>query len=263
MTSEVLAIRAASGLVNLMSKKPISGTLRDSTVAQISAALFYKTNVMAKLASNPQFQSAFRNVIFDQLEVDFGQYVDAKARSGPKSFHHVYEWGRTGDDEARLFKLNKVPVDGLSLKVNYELLDSKSFVPSENSDNRHVFIKKSSVMEEGKPVVISPRFSERLVFDVSGYTVFMPKGQSVTVNKPGGAGTKNSFFSAYKYFFTSTLVSMSIKKSGFQRLFNSSLSRALGVPAQIKTVKYSFSANQLANEADIATSVAFGRLANG
>jgi hypothetical protein len=263
LTSEVLAIRAASGLVNLMSKKPISGTLRDSTVAQISAALFYKTNVMAKLASNPQFQSAFRNVIFDQLEVDFGQYVDAKARSGPKSFHHVYEWGRTGDDEARLFKLNKVPVDGLSLKVNYELLDSKSFVPSENSDNRHVFIKKSSVMEEGKLVVISPRFSERLVFDVSGYTVFMPKGQSVTVNKPGGAGTKNSFFSAYKYFFTSTLVSMSIKKSGFQRLFNSSLSRALGVPAQIKTVKYSFSANQLANEADIATSVAFGRLANG
>jgi hypothetical protein len=118
-------------------------------------------------------------------------------------------------------------------------------------------------MEEGKPVIISPRFSERLVFDVNGYTVFMPKGESVTVKKPGGAGTKNSFFSAYKYFFTGTLVSMSIKKSGFQRLFNSSLSRALGVPAQIKTVKYSFSANQLANEADIATSVAFGRLANG
>ena len=56
---------------------------------------------------------------------------------------------------------------------------------------------------------------------------------------------------------------MSIKKSGFQRLFNSSLSRALGVPAQVKTVKYSFSANQLANEADAATSAAFARLANG
>jgi hypothetical protein len=263
LASEILAIRAASGLVNLMSNKPISGAIKDSTVAQISAALFYKTNVMAKLASNPQFQSAFSSVIFDQLQQDFGNYIDAKARSGPKSFHHVYEWGRAGDDQARLFKLNKLPSDGLSLKVNYELTDSKSFVPSENSNNRHVFIKKASVMEEGKAVIIAPRFSERLVFDINGYTVFMPKGQSVTVNKPGGAATKNSFFSAYKYFFTGELVNMSIKKSGFQRLFNSSLSRALGVPAQVRTVKYKFSANELAHEADAATSAAFARLVNG
>ncbi len=263
MASEILAIKAASGLVSLMANKPASGAIKDSTVAQISAALFYKTNVMARLASNPQFQSAFRNVIFDQLEVDFGDYVDAKARTSPKSFHHVYEWGKIGNDESRLFKLKKLPVDGLSLKVNYELTDSKSFVPSENSNNRHVFVKKAEVMEEGKTVVIAPRFSERLVFDVSGYTVFMPKGQSVTVKKPGGAATKNSFFSAYKYFFTGQLVSMSIKKSGFQRLFNSSLSRALGVPAQVRTVKYSFSANQLATEASAATSSAFARLANG
>ena len=263
LASEVLAIKAASGLVNLMANKPVSGAIKDSTVAQISAALFYKTNVMAKLASNPQFQSAFRNVIFDQLEVDFGDYIDAKSRTSPKSFHHVYEWGRIGDDEARLFKLKKLPSDGLSLKVNYELTDSKSFVPSENSNNRHVFVRKAEVMEEGKTVVIAPRFSERLVFDVSGYTVFMPKGQSVTVRRPGGAATKNSFFSAYRYFFTGQLVNMSIKKSGFQRLFNSSISRALGVPSQIKTVKYSFSPNQLANEAEAATSAAFARLVNG
>lgn len=263
MTSEILAIQAASGLVNLMSNKPVSGVIRDSTVAQISAALFYKTNVMAKLASNAQFQSAFRNVIFDQLQVDFGDYIDAKSRTSPKAFHHVYEWGQPGDSQSRLFKLKKLPADGLSLKINYELIDSKSFVPSENSNNRHVFVKKASIMEEGKTVVISPRSSERLVFDINGYTVFMPKGDSVTVRKPGGAATKNSFLSAYKYFFTGQLVNMSIKKSGFQRLFNSSLSRALGVPAQVKTVKYSFSPNQLANEADAATSIAFARLANG
>ena len=263
MASEILAIKAASGLVNLMANKPVSGAIRDSTVAQISAALFYKTNVMAKLAENAQFQSAFRNVIFDQLQVDFGDYIDAKARTAPKSFHHVYEWGRIGDDQARLFKLKKLPADGLSLKVNYELTDSKSFVPSENSNNKHVFIKKAEIMEQGKTVVISPRFSERLVFDIDGYTVFMPKGQSVTVRKPGGAATKNAFFAQYRYFFTGNLVNMSIKKSGFQRLFNSSLSRALGVPAQVKTVKYSFSPNQLASEADAATSMAFARLANG
>ena len=262
LASEILAIKAASGLVNLMSSKPVSGAIKDSTVAQISAALFYKTNVMAKLASNAVFQEAFRNTIFNQLEQDFGDYVDAKARTSPKSFHHVYEWGRAGEKGARLFKLNKLPVDGLSLKVNYELADSRSFVPSENSNNKHVFIKKASVMEEGKTVVIAPRFSERLVFNINGYTVFMPKGDSVTVRKPGGAATKNSFLSAYKYFFTGQLVNMSIKKSGFQRLFNSSISKALGVPPQVKTVRYSFSPNQLANEAEAATMAAFSRLAN-
>ena len=114
LASEILAIKAASGLVNLMSNKPMSGAIKDSTVAQISAALFYKTNVMAKLAANSQFQAAFRSVIFDQLQVDFGDYIDAKARTSPKSFHHVYEWGRIGEDEARLFKLKKIPADGLS-----------------------------------------------------------------------------------------------------------------------------------------------------
>ena len=97
MASDILAIKAASGLVNLMASKPMSGTLKDSTVAQISAALFYKTNVMAKLTSNSQFQLAFRNFIFNQLQEDFGLYVDAKSRTAPKSFHHVYEWGRVGD----------------------------------------------------------------------------------------------------------------------------------------------------------------------
>jgi hypothetical protein len=72
LASDILAIKAASGLVNLMANKPMSGTLKDSTVAQISAALFYKTNVMAKLTSNSQFQLAFRNVIFNQLQEDFG-----------------------------------------------------------------------------------------------------------------------------------------------------------------------------------------------
>lgn len=263
MASEILALQAASGLVNLMSGQAVSGTIKDSTVAQISAAIFYKTNVMAKLISNVGFQTLFTNTIFNQVEKDFGEYVDAKARANNRSFHHVYEWGRVGDDSARLFKLNKISQDGLSLKINYDLTDSKSFVPSPNSRRRHVFVKKASVMEEGKTVVIKPRYSERLVFDVNGYTVFMPRGESVVVTKPGGVGTKNSFLSAYKYFFTGQLVNMSIKKSGFQRIFNSRITRALDLPVQIKTVKYKFSANSIANEADAALISAFAGGTNG
>ena len=263
MASEAMALQAASGLVNLMAGQPISGAIKDSTVAQISAAIFYKTNVMAKLTSSLAFQDAFRKTIFNQVEQDFGNYIDAKARTSPKSLHHVYEWGKIGNKEFRLFKLNKLPSDGLSLRINYELLDSISFVPSETSNHRHVFIKKASIMEEGKTVVITPRNSERLVFEVNGYMVFMPKGESVTVTKPGGAATKNSFLSSYKYFFTGQLVNMSIKQSGFQRLFNSSMSKALSVPVSIKTVKYKFSPNSVASEAEAAVLAAFSGVVNG
>lgn len=263
MTTEAMAMQAASGLVSLMSGKPVSGAIKDSTVAQVSAAIYYKTSVMSKLTSNIGFQTLFNNTIYNQINKDFGEYIDAKARAGHRSFHHVYEWGRTGDKDARLFKLNKITQNGLSLMINYELLQSKSFVPSSNSKRRHVFINKASIMENGKTVIIAPKYSERLVFDINGYTVFMPKGQSVTITKPGGVATKNSFLTSYKYFFTGQLVNLSIKRSGFQQLFNSKMSRALPVPIQIKRIHYKYSPNSIANDADAALIAAFAGVPNG
>lgn len=257
-----MALQAASGLVSLMSGQRVDGAIKDSTVAQVSAALFYQTNVMAKLISNVAFQNSFQKTIFSQLQKDFGEYIDAKAKTSYRSMHHVYEWGRSGNKSSRLFELKKLPSDGLSLKLNYELLDSVSFVPAKNSNHRHVFVKKAFIMEEGKPVVITPRRAERLVFQIDGESIFMPKGKSVTVSKPGGAATKNSFLSSYKYFFTGQLVNMSIKKSGFQRLFNSSITKALRIPVQIKTVKYKFSPNTIATEADAALLSAFVGVSN-
>ena len=162
---------------------------------------------------------------------------------------------KAGTKSARLFKLNKINNTGLSFNVAYEFLPSKSF--TKGKGRKHVFIEKARVMEAGMPVTISPRFAERLVFDINGYTVFMPKGRSVIVSKPGGAAVKNSFESAYKFFFRGNLVNLSIKKSGFQRLFNSSITKALKLPGIIRTVKYSFSPNTLRSEAEFALSAAF------
>lgn len=240
-----------------MAGQKVDGAIKDSTVAQVSAAIFYQANVVAKITNSPSFNRAFSKTLFNQIEKDFGEYVDAKARTSPRSLHHVYEWQRVGDKEARLFKLNKISEGMLSFKINYSLLPSQSLVPTKRGNHRHVFVSKASIMEQGKPVVISPRSAERLVFDVNGYTVFMPKGKSVTVDKPGGAATKNSFLSAYKYFFTSNMVSNSIKASGFQRLFNSSLTKAMKLPMNIKTVQYKFSPNSVASQADAAVNTAF------
>lgn len=232
--------------------------LKDSTVAQISATVYYQAQVMAKLTSNKNFQNKFNSMIFKQIEEDFGSYIDAKARTAPIAFHHVYEWKKAGDAGARLFRINKLSQDGLSFRIGYDFKLSKSLVPTSKGKHRHVFANKATVMESGMPVIIRPRAAERLVFEVNGYTVFMPKGAPVTVTKPGGARVKDSFKIAYKQFFTGNLVNLSIKKSGFQKMFNSSISKALSIPIDIKRVKYSFSPNTVRSQANFALTSAFG-----
>jgi hypothetical protein len=252
-----MLIQAASGLERMMYANQ-NGPLKDSTVAQISAYVYYEAAVISKLTTNRAFQNSFSKLMFDQINLDFGNYIDALARSKPKSLHHVYEWKKAGNKSARLFKLNKGTQVGLSFGISYQFLPSKTMVPSSNGKRRHMFMNKASVMEKGEPLVIRPKNSERLVFEIDGETVFMPKGASVTVKRPGGSAARNQFTLAHSRFFSGKLVNDSIKRSGFQRLFNSSITKALGVPSNIKRVQYSFSANTIRSQADSALTLAFG-----
>jgi len=131
-------------------------------------------------------------------------------------------------------------------------------VPAATGRRRHMFANKASIMEEGKPLVIRPKNSERLVFEIDGETVFMPKGKSVTVRRPGGSAATNQFTLAHSRFFSGRLVNESIKRSGFQKIFNSSVTKALSVPSNIKKVQYSFSPNLIRSQADAALAASFG-----
>lgn len=256
MDYSIPLVQASSGLRSLMS--PQKGeVLKQSIVAQISAYVYYNAQVISKLSSNIAFKNKFREVIFNQIDKDFGEFVDSQARVKPRSLHHVYEWDQAGDKSARLFKLNKLNTEGLGFSVSYEFLPSKTFASAEGN-RKHVFVNKASVMEAGMPLKIAPRHSKRLVFETNGYTVFMPEGASVTVKRPGGTGVKNSFMMTYSRFFKGSLVNTSIRNSGFQQLFNKSMTRALNLPSEIKTVKYSFNPNTLSIQADSALSAAFG-----
>ena len=86
-----MLVQAASRLERLMSGGGKNTNLKDSTVAQVSAFMYYNAHVISKLTVNKNFQSKFSSVIFDQINKDFGEYIDALARSKPKSLHHVYE----------------------------------------------------------------------------------------------------------------------------------------------------------------------------
>lgn len=242
MESNFLLVQAASGLERLMVGSSKNAVLKDSLVAQISAAIYYKAHVVSNLTKSTKLKNAFQKIIFTQIEEDFGLYMDSQARTKPKTYHHVYEWKKAGIKEFRLFELKQLPVNDMSVKLTYRFNKSSSLVPSSNSDRRHVFANKAAIMEEGKPLKISPRYAERLVFESDiGYTVFMKKGESVTVNNPGGVAVQGSFEAAYKKFFSGNLVNLSIKKSGFQKIFSATALKALSLPTDIRRVKYSFS----------------------
>lgn len=259
MDSSIALIQTASGLERLMAESS-PGILRDSTVAQVSAFLYYESSVLSKLTTNVEFKNLFKNTIFNQIEKDFGQYVDAQARTKPNSLHHVYEWNKVGNPTARLFKLNLIDMGGLSFRVGREFKMSKSSVPSKNKKQKkkYVFENKASIIEEGMPIVIRPNSAQRLVFELDDRTVFMPKGTSVTVKRPGGKSATNQFSLSFGRFFGGQLVNSSIKASGFQRIFNSKISKALDVPINIKKVQYSFSPGKIKMQADAALSASFG-----
>jgi hypothetical protein len=147
---------------------------------------------------------------------------------------------------------------GLSFRIGYSFKDSKAMVPTNYGKSRHVFREKARVMEAGQTVVIRPRSAERLVFEIDERVIRMPKGVAVTVKKPGGGKATNRFQIAYARFFTGNLVNLSIKKSGFQRIFNSSLTKAMKLPVEIKKVRYSFSPNSIDVQANSAVVSAFG-----
>jgi hypothetical protein len=92
---------------------------------------------LGKLTANKAFQNLFKKTIFNQIDKDFGEFIDASARVKPASLHHVYEWNKVGQETSRLFKLNKMDADGLSFRVTYDFKLSKSAVPSKNKKQKN------------------------------------------------------------------------------------------------------------------------------
>ena len=256
MASDQMLLQAASGLESLMPGLKTQ-QIKDSTVAQISAILYYKAHVIAKLDSSKSFKEKFKKIVFTQIEKDFGNYIDAQARSKPISFHHVYEWKKVGNPQSRLFKLKQIDSNGISFRVDFSFIDSASNVPSK-SRKKYKFREKARVMELGEPVVISPKNAGRLVFEGSAGMVFMPIGKSVTVKRPGGNKVKNSFTLQYSRWFSGNLVNESIKKSGFFEAFQGSLKNALITPGSLRQIKYSFSPATVRNEANVSFERQFG-----
>jgi hypothetical protein len=140
------------------------------------------------------------------------QYIDVKSRANPESLHHVYEWNRVGDPAARLFEINAVASKN-SIVFSGQFIPSRSVSETSNEP----FVDKANIMENAISILIEPRSSDFLAFDVDGQQVFTVN--SVFIENPGGDEVAGSFGRAVDDFFEVYFTSTVLRQSGiFEQL---------------------------------------------
>lgn len=167
----------------------------------------------------------------------FDTYVDAIARIDPYRYHHIYEFGMTGNKSARLFK--STVKNGI---ISYSLLPAS--VPNQNGQ---IFQQKAFIMEEGTPIIIEPTNSNILAFEIDGESVFTNK--SVVMN-PGGKFVKNAFKEIFDEFFNSNMPDKALKEFGFYSEIEQGIVNESGkIISQISAGKIKGTAMSAANAA--------------
>ena len=133
-----------------------------------------------------------------------GKYIDVQARGNPAALHHVYEWGATGNQGARLFKMNAIATK------NIIMIDG-SFLPSSSISDTATepFVDKANIMENAIGITIEPRDSDVLAFEADGQTVFTMN--SIYIANPGGDGVAGSFGRVVEEFFNIYFTRMLLK----------------------------------------------------
>ena len=158
-------------------------------------ALEYSRGFLAGAESN---ETLFNQQLAEVIKEAFYKYLDSTARLDPDRLHHMYEWGQTGVDKARLFRIEAF-TGQQSIRFVTEFMQSTSVSPTANEP----FVNKADVMESGTMVTITPRGEGPLVFEGDdGEMVFT--NEEVTIDNPGG-NVAGQFASVAKEFFTNYL----------------------------------------------------------
>lgn len=134
-----------------------------------------------------------------------GKYIDTIARLSPERLHHVYEWGETGVESARLFQFNMVPTIS-TITITGSFLASGSV----SASGGQPFTNKAEIMENGIEIIIEPKESSVLAFEADGETVFV--NTQVTIEHPGGPEVEGAFGETVDEFLNGYVQSEVIRK---------------------------------------------------
>lgn len=168
-------------------------------------------NKAIQSAASKEAAQRFTRNVYAGLKAGFYARTDARARANPTRFHHLYEWGRTGEGDARLFKLISRNIGTEAFEISYDFVESK--VPVPNSG--HIFAQKAAIMESGTQVTISPTDSPVLSFEVDGERIYT--ANDVVVPRPGGEAVKNALREEFMIYFRPSVLA---KNPAYQESVN-------------------------------------------
>lgn len=174
----------------------------DSMPEKMKAIATFHGQLLVEMQNNPKVYQSISNAAAKIVSKYFDAYVDHVAKIDSYRYHHIYEFGRVGSKDGRLFK--STVRNG---SVSYSLIESS--VPNQNGQ---VFARKAFVMESGERLVITPKNSSLLVYEIDGEKVFSKES---IVQNPGGQYVKGAFASIFEEFFRSNLPANALKEFGF------------------------------------------------
>lgn len=185
---------------------------------------------------DPQVLTQLNDAIFTISSRRFVRALNIAARVDPKSFHHIYEWNRTGDNKKRLYFIRKEYSMGSSLRIGAGFLQSKTPVPiptallepgttGKSVVSRNVFRDKAEVMESG--IGISYQANKTLAFlNRSGVIGFIPAGKIINILNPGGVRVKGSFEKFFHAWYAVN-TAVVIQSSGVMQSLQDAIVQAL------------------------------------
>lgn len=189
----------------------------------------------AKELTTVETKRRLLDTAFSMSAIKFVQKTNMLARSNKDAFHHVYEWGGTGKESDRLFRIIKKSVSGGNASVYYKFNNSRKNAPIANAltvpgktgrtvTKSGVFKRKAEVMESGRTVSF---VTSRTIAIPSGNKIsFIPPGKSVNIKNPGGSGTSGSFGTHFRIWW-STYFPNSLESKGIPKALEEAVARSL------------------------------------
>lgn len=151
------------------------------------------------------------------LSSRFILHMSQVAFNSPEEFKHMYEWGRVGDPNARLWK-HILRGAGATRVATFEFKASKTTVPltpekrAVGVQQNHIFVWKAPILELGLPVRISPKIATTLVMDYpkrTGQLVYTKR--TIFIPRQGAESVWGAFTNEFMRWFASGTPTQIIK----------------------------------------------------
>lgn len=214
--------------------KMITLKANNSDLLNIQSELNLKVDGVKELSSKIVLEE-LANAVFTISGKAFMKAMNLESKGKPKSYHHIYEWGKLGTSSGKLFFLYKQNSKDGKLIIKPGFIQSKSKVPvapellspgktGKSVASRHVFRDKASIMESGKPIIYRTRKATPI--PEGGQIKFVAAGSIIRNYSPGGKNVKGSFEKFYQNWF-STKVNSAINSSGIMDKIDEEVAKVL------------------------------------